>query len=42
MRHAASRAGDDFLQDYWGPVRFAFNETFAGEWTASYLSLIHI
>jgi hypothetical protein len=33
---AASRAGDDFLQDYWGPVRFAFNETFAGEWTESY------
>ena len=36
MRNATSRAGDDFLQDYWGPVRHAFNETFAGEWTESY------
>ena len=33
---AASRAGDDYLQDYWGPVRFAFNETFKGEYTRSF------
>ena len=33
---AASRAGDDYLQDYWGPVRHAFNETFKGEYTRSF------
>lgn len=28
--------GDDYLQDYWGPVRFAFNETFHGAYAASF------
>ena len=34
--NVASRAGDDYLQDYWGPVRHAFNETFKGEYTRSF------